>query len=271
MYKFQANTGQFDGEIEVEISDGSEEDEETSDDGIMEPPAPQMEAEDLNYTESLIESVRIAQIYIEKIKSASLDSDKLTLEEIHRLRNPDTEPVDLDNPDARLSIDIYMACSNASESTYTAVRKSVLRRFPDVEILSYHRVKALVADITGVTSIADDMCINSCTAFTGPYEDAIRCPQCAEPRFDPNKQEKSNINVPRQRACTIPLGPQLQALRRSTTGAEELRYRDRKTASYLKAYDEAVSAGDLVYDDIFTGADFISLADQEVDASVPCQ
>ncbi len=165
-------------------------------------------------------------------------------------------------PDVRLSIDIYMACSNASESTYQAVCKSVRRRFPDTNILSYHRIKALIADITGVTSIVDDMCINSCTAFTGPLlEDAVVCPQCGEPRFDPKQQEKSNKNVPRQRACTIPLGPQLQALRRSASGAEQLRYRDCKTASYLKSYDEAISAGELVYDDIFTGADFLALAD----------
>ncbi len=89
-----------------------------------------------------------------------------------------------------------MACSNASEATYTAVRNSVLRRFDNADILSYHRVKALVADLTGVTSIVDDMCINSCTAFTGPLEDAERCPKCGEPRFDPKQQEKSIKTFP---------------------------------------------------------------------------
>ena len=32
-------------------------------------------------------------------------------------------------------------------------------------------LKTLVARISGVISVADDMCVNSCHAFTGPFAD----------------------------------------------------------------------------------------------------
>lgn len=90
-------------------------------DDVSDLPDPEIDREDIHHVESRIENVRLAQSYIHAIKSANLDNDKLTPEEIHRLRNPDTQQVDVDDPDIRLSIDIYMACSNASESTYKAV------------------------------------------------------------------------------------------------------------------------------------------------------
>ncbi|KAF8157245.1 hypothetical protein B0H34DRAFT_808494 [Crassisporium funariophilum] len=110
-----------------------------------------------DYPESHIENIRLAQSYVNAIKSASLDNDKLSQEDIYRLRNPSTEQVDLDDPDVRLSIDLYMSCGKASESTYKSVRESILKRFPNTEVMSYYRVKALVSDLTGVVSIEDDI------------------------------------------------------------------------------------------------------------------
>jgi hypothetical protein len=241
----------------VEELDGEDEEDEEPEENPE-----NNEVEEPEYVDSHIDSIRLAQSYIQAIKSASLDNDKLKPEDIHRLRNPDTEQVDVDDPDIRLSIDIYMACSNASESTYKSVRESILRRFPNTEILSYHRVKALVSELTGVISVEDDMCINSCTAFTGPLlENSEICPQCSEPRFDQKQRDISNKNIPRQRACTIPLGPQLQALRRSSSGAAALRYRDQKTAECLEAYN-AQPPGNLIYDDIFSGEDFLALSEE---------
>ncbi|KAF8152476.1 hypothetical protein B0H34DRAFT_677809 [Crassisporium funariophilum] len=110
-----------------------------------------------DYPESHIENIRLAQSYVNAIKSASLNNDKLSQEDIYRLQNPSTEQVDLDDPDVRLSIDLYMSCGKASESTYKSVRESILKRFPNTEVMSYYRVKALVSDLTGVVSIEDDI------------------------------------------------------------------------------------------------------------------
>jgi len=149
------------------------------------------------------------QQLIHELKKATLDNDKLEQNVINQLWNPMAEPVDISDPDVWLSLNLFMACSNASEATYSAVRDSVMRRFPGNDILSYYLAKKMVADISGVDAMLDDMCINSCTAFVGPLADATECPECREPRY---KIAKSGKKLPRQQASTIPLGPLLQAL-----------------------------------------------------------
>ena len=34
-----------------------------------------------------------------------------------------------------------------------------------------------------------DMCINSCLAYTGPYKHLEICPECGEPRYEPQKKK----------------------------------------------------------------------------------
>jgi len=210
---------------------------------------------------SRIENVAISQKLIHEIQSATLDKDKLDADMLERLRNPPTEPVDISHPDTRLSLDLFMACSNASESTYTAVRDSVMRRFPDVGMLSYYSSKKLISNISGVDSIVDDMCINSCMAFVGPWAELQACPECSEPRYDIEKLAHSGKEVPRQQACTIPLGPQLQALRRTHKGATALLYRDRKLKETIENF-ASLPVGDRIYDDIFCGSDFRQFAEK---------
>ncbi|KAM6488773.1 hypothetical protein JOM56_015778, partial [Amanita muscaria] len=161
---------------------------------------------------SHIENVSFTQQLIHELNKATLDNDKLDPDVIDRLRNPTAEPVDISNPDVRLSLDLFMACSNTSEATYAAVRESVMRRFPGTDVLSYYLAKKMVADISGVDAVLDDMCINSCTAFIGPLADAMECPECQEQHFKVVKSGKNEKKVARHQACTIPLGPQLQAL-----------------------------------------------------------
>ena len=117
-----------------------------------------------------------------------------------------------------------MACDSASEATYTSVRQSILRRFPDCAVLSYYNVKKLVAESSRVVSILDDMCINSCHAFIGPYTGLTACSICGKPRYHIVRIGSTEKNVPRKQACTIPLGPQIQALPRSPRGAAAMRY-----------------------------------------------
>ncbi|KAF8871371.1 hypothetical protein BD779DRAFT_1613954 [Infundibulicybe gibba] len=104
------------------------------------------------------------------------------------------------------------------------------------------------------------MCINSCHAFTGPFAQLDACSICHEPRYDPVQLAKSRKKVPRKHCCTIPLGLQIQALRRSRQGAEAMRYRDRKTQEIFDSLENAALSADVVYDDIFCGADFLDLA-----------
>lgn len=220
------------------------------------------ENEDLNAHTPLsrIEHVRISQAFIDEIKNATLDNGKLDATATERLRNPDTEIIDLTDPDLRYSLELYMSCINASEATYNSVRESTLRRFPQTKILSHYLAKKLVSDIvSGVVSVADDMCINSCHAFTGPFANLDACSICFEPRYNTIFSGRTQKNVPRQQVCTIPLGPQIQALRRSVHGANAMRYRDTKTAEILAALDNLENELDIVYDDIFCGHDVLEM------------
>lgn len=203
---------------------------------------------------SQIEHIRVAQQFIELISQATLDNTKLDDSTRDRLKNPIEEPVDISDPDIRLSIDLFMACDNASECTYKAVRESILRRLPDINVLTYRKIKKLVANISGVVSIDDDMCINSCHAFTGPYTDLQACQICYEPRYDPTILATTGKEVPRKRACTIPLGPQIQALRRSGHNADAIGYRDKKIQEIL-----GTAPQDRIFDDIFCGSDILKL------------
>ena len=175
--------------------------------------------ENIPEAESHIENVRLSQQFIKEISGATLDDGKLDKDVVSRLRNPIQQPEDISDPDERLSLDMFIATRNASEATYNGVRTAIKRRFPDADILSYHLVKKQVAEISGVVSIEDDMCINSCHGFTGPFADRTTCLVCGEPRYDTIAGKQR----PRQQACTIPLGPQIQALRRSedTSGKQD--------------------------------------------------
>jgi hypothetical protein len=75
--------------------------------------------------ESRIENVRIVQQYIQAISSATLDHDTLNEDVVHRLRNPIEHEVDISDPDLRLSLDLFLACSHASEATYNSACTAV--------------------------------------------------------------------------------------------------------------------------------------------------
>ncbi|KAG6848669.1 hypothetical protein H0H93_015004 [Arthromyces matolae] len=208
-----------------------------------------------------IDNLRISQEFIKLIQTASLDNDKLDADVIDRLRKPIEGPVNIDSPDDMLSIDLFTA-TNASAATYNRCREAVLRRFPDCNPLSFHEVKKLVATVTGVVPVMDDMCINSCHAFTGPFEALESCTICNEPRYDPNQYSEHGKKVARQQSCTIPLGPQIQALRRSDKGANDVLYMDKKVKEVQDLLAQLADDAEMVYDDIFCGSDFVEFADR---------
>jgi hypothetical protein len=77
-------------------------------------------------TPSQIENVKLAQSFIKLIRDATLDNGKMDNDATYRLRNPNSDPIDLSDPDLRFSLDLYLSCMNASEATYNEVRRSIL-------------------------------------------------------------------------------------------------------------------------------------------------
>jgi hypothetical protein len=217
---------------------------------------------------SNIKDIQTALHFIHALRTATLEDSGLEDDAIERLRDPPACLVDLSDPDEELSVNMFIANMNSSEASYTRNRAAVLARHPNDKILSLYEVKKLVAEITGVYSIEDHMCINSCMAYVGPYANLESCPfpECGEPRYDQNILAKSDRKAPRRVFHTIPLGPQLQALCRSKEGAQARRYRDQKTKAVFEKW-KAVSSGEvladnMVYDDIFSGQAFMELSEE---------
>jgi hypothetical protein len=213
---------------------------------------------------SPIENIKFTQEFIEGIRTATFENGGLDDDVIHSLRNPSNEPTSISDPDVRLSLDLFLAITNASEQTYHACRNAILHRYPDSSVLSYHSVKKLVAEITGVVAVYDDMCINSCHAFTGPFAKLQSCRICGEARYDAAPSALTGKDVPRQQFCTILLGPQLQALRQSRLGATDMRYLDQKLVQVAEMIDnlQAEDGTDIVYDDIFSGSELQDLVER---------
>jgi hypothetical protein len=102
---------------------------------------------------SSITSIAFTQQLIAEIQSATLDNDKLDADVLATLRKPIEEPVDISDPSVRLTLDIFLACNNASEPTYNGVRTAIARHLPHVDLRSYYSAKKLVSEISGVNSI----------------------------------------------------------------------------------------------------------------------
>jgi hypothetical protein len=110
------------------------------------------------------------------------------------------------------------------------------------------------------------MCVNSCIAFTATYEHYTVCPRCNEPRYDESvlKTSKGKKHVARKQTVSFPIGPQIQALRRSKSSSHAMDYRKRCTESLLlnenlgtisdffhsDSYVEQVNAGNIGEHDV---------------------
>ncbi|KAG6807256.1 hypothetical protein H0H92_008224, partial [Tricholoma furcatifolium] len=194
--------------------------------------------------------------FIDDISNTTLDSQTPLLGQkvVERLRNPPTSPIDL-SPDQRLSLDLFLLTLSASQEIYNSTRKAILRRHPDDPVLSYDEAKALLVEITGVVDVKEDMCPSSCAAFTGPFHNLTECPICGEDRYDPVTKR------PRLQFNTIPLGPQLQALKRHHDSAVSMNY----LATYLENLTTRMDENEgvvPVYNDILAGSDILEAYQQ---------
>ncbi|KAF6757352.1 hypothetical protein DFP72DRAFT_744266, partial [Ephemerocybe angulata] len=145
--------------------------------------------------------------FIAALKAADLDSSGLDPGVIKQLREPIESILDIDSPDdpnLRVSLEVYLATGNASEATYNKVKAAVEKRSPDVKLYTLDRLKRKIGRLTGLIPLVNDMCVNSCMAYTGPFAKDHKCHYCSEDRYDKARNG-------RQHFYTIPPGPQIQA------------------------------------------------------------
>lgn len=210
--------------------------------------------EQINF-EPRLDDIKIALKFADGIKEASLESKIEPLDEkiIEQIRNPPTHILSIDNLDHCLSLDIFLSVGNASEASYNSIRSALLRRYPESEILTYYKVKQLVANLSGIVPILRDMCINSCVGYTGAFVELVSCPHCGENRYEGVLAKK----IPRKQFYTLPLAPQLQALWRAPEGARSMEYRKQCTEEVLRDLQTNAGAKSLLYKDFFNGSDYI--------------
>ncbi|KAK2459237.1 hypothetical protein APHAL10511_008745 [Amanita phalloides] len=200
--------------------------------------------------------------FVELLQSASLEYDGFDSEDLNRLRNPPQEQLKIDDPDLRLSLDIFFATMNASQDTYNSVWNAILRRYPDNGILSFDQVKRRTRQLSGVIPLVFDMCVNTCMAYTGPYKDMESCPFCCAPRYEPPERFAPRRKKAQQEFYTIPLGPQLQAMWRQPSSADQMRYRQRCTDAIISELSKSHGVIN-VYDDIYTGSDYLGCVERK--------
>ena len=183
----------------------------------------------------ILDDLQTSVQFIHLLENACLDNDPLPDHIRDCLCHPTSGIQSLDDPDLRLSIDLYLATGNASEETYRAARNAILRRFPDVNILSYEKVKQKIEELTGVISIVTDMCPKSCLAYTGPFADLEHCPLCHAPRYDQVilASSKGKRKVPLHQFHTMPVGPQLWAIACSKEQSQDISYTGKKMTEIL--------------------------------------
>ncbi|CAL1697464.1 unnamed protein product [Somion occarium] len=206
--------------------------------------------------------LKIAQDFINELHTASLDDSKLSQAAIKRLRNtPRTATPETMDPLLRLSIEIYLATENASQKMYNEIRDAFHRCYPNDKLLSYDEVKNCLAELTGIYPLLEDMCPNSCIAFTGPFKKLDKCPLCGAARYDEHKLAASGGKEKVGRSFyTIPIGPQVQALLRSPQTAEHMHYRKELIAQITETMKNAHPPGFMeAYEDIFHGSDFLAV------------
>ncbi|KAF9256992.1 hypothetical protein L218DRAFT_880570 [Marasmius fiardii PR-910] len=173
--------------------------------------------------------MKVSLFFIEKLEQASLESkvEPLSVLFLDRLRNPPTSPLKIDDPGIRLSIELFLSNSRASDDKYTEACQAVSRAFPEAELLSLHEV---IEELSGITPIWRDMCPNSCMAYTGPFFHLEHCSWCGENRYRLVGQKQTA----RQHFPTIPIGGILQAMNRTVDGADAMNYRVRYTEKVLR-------------------------------------
>ncbi|KAI9057969.1 hypothetical protein FKP32DRAFT_1660001 [Trametes sanguinea] len=173
---------------------------------------------------------------------------------IHRLRNPPKGPRDITSHE-RAGLRMFLARGDASEGNYADNRAAVVELHPeDVAIPTYEQVKRLVAELTGIDAVEEDMCSNSCVGFVGAYARLQECSVCKEPRYDPVYLMR-NKNVARRTFQTYPLGPQVQAMSTHPDHSRLMRHRSEVTQRLLGMPIEDVQAE---MDDVFYGTAYLN-------------
>jgi hypothetical protein len=209
--------------------------------------------------EPTVEQLKLSVDFIRALQNASLDGSGLSDDALHRIRNTPRHALDIDDPTELLSLRHFLGASNTSQHTYANVQKVHNDTFPEQPMLSYEQARKKLEEWTGVESIVNDMCPNSCISYSGPFSSLDICPECHSSRYDTQilGSSRGKTRQALQQYYTMPLGPQIQAIWRSRTGAEKMTHRQTRTKEILDMLEKNSSIIE-EYDDLYHGSDYLN-------------
>ncbi|KIK78995.1 hypothetical protein PAXRUDRAFT_162526, partial [Paxillus rubicundulus Ve08.2h10] len=204
------------------------------------PPIDPDEEELLNsiYENVLLNNLHLSMALITSLSSAFLNGPHSGLDAdiLECLCNPPTSQLSLeDNPDLKAVVKLYLKLSHAQ--------------------VNYNTIEHL----SSVSSLMNDMCVNTCLAFTSPLAALKNCTQCREARYreDILQKSKGKKFVPHQQHPTIPLGPLFQAMSRDPKSADKMHHREQYTQ---KIFNELCENDGFLkqYSDFLDGSDYLN-------------
>ena len=112
---------------------------------------------------------------------------------------------------------------------------------------------------SGVVAWEDNMCVDSCVGFMGPFKRLEHCPDCGKPRYGESAEGKK---IPRKVFTMFLAGPQLQARWKSPEMAKKMHYRWEKAQDIRHEHEESPDTAPGVYDDILSGEAYLDAASE---------
>ncbi|THV07001.1 hypothetical protein K435DRAFT_617997, partial [Dendrothele bispora CBS 962.96] len=198
-----------------------------------------------------IEDLRTTGRFIDALKNATLEKSGMEQEDIDRLRRaePNSDTLIYDKHFQK-SLKVFNVLDRLSREAFDEIRQIFLEVYPDDPFYSHFQIKHRLKAISGIVPIWNDMCQDTCAAFTGPWSDLDQCPICFKPRYHPGTRS------PIRRFVTIPLGPWIQSLYSSHETARLMHYREKQTEGIIQQLQD--NGGKLaIYDDTICGSEYI--------------
>jgi len=128
-----------------------------------------------------LNDLKMSAVFVRELQCTSFDDPScgLSYKALKHLYNPPHEqPSSCIDEDIWLAIDLYLGIQ--SEKGYEVTHVAILHCWPNAKLPTYYKVKHLVAELSGVESIMNDMCINSYVVYMGPFLGLDACPVCSE-------------------------------------------------------------------------------------------
>jgi len=170
------------------------------------------------------------------------------------------------------AIELFFDTETSSEEVYNKAQNtfhcSLDRKGVDYEeIPTLFQVKECIKEITGVCPIKENMCVDTCMAFTGPFADLEHCKICKKDRSNPEilASSKGKKKIPCKQLLTLPVGPQLQVLWHTPEGANNMCYRSKLTKDILEKAKAQSDKKIIIdeYEDVFHSDAYLKAVQEE--------